>query len=183
MFERFTDVARHAVVLAQEWAVEQRHPAVTTAHLLVGVATAGAGTAAAALAELEVPADRLKRSILAIRPAGSDPPAGHLPFTPGAKKVLELSLREALRLDDRDIDSGHILLGLLRGADEDLVPVLAEAGVDGVELRRVTERLLAERPREGRRRSREPDQLERIEVLLSDVLARLERIERRLDRS
>jgi ATP-dependent Clp protease ATP-binding subunit ClpC len=183
VFERFTDAARQAVVLAQEWAVEKRHPAVTTAHLLVGVAATGAGTAAAALAELEIPAERLERSALAVRPAGSEAPVGHLPFTPGAKKALELSLREALRLDDRDIDTGHLVLGLLRGGGDDLVPVLADAGVDGVQLRRVTERLLAERPREGRRHPREPDQLERIEVLLSDVLARLERIERRLDRS
>ena len=183
MFERFTDAARQAVVLAQEWAVEQRHPAVGPVNLLVGVATTRSGAAAAALADLDVPVDRLRRAAVVVQPAGSVSPAGQIPFAPAAKKALELALRELMRLDDREIDTGHLLLGLLRGGADDLVAVLAEAGIDAVELRRVTEGRLAERPRESWRHPAEPDRLERIEVLLSDVQARLERIERRLDRS
>ena len=116
MFERFTNAARKAVVLAQEWAAEQRHAGITTADMLVGVAEADGGSGAAALADLGVDADRLRRSVLAVQPAGSEPSAERLPFTPGAKKALEFSLREALRLGGRDIDSGHLLLGLLAAA-------------------------------------------------------------------
>jgi len=144
-----------------------------------------------------VDADRLRRSVLAVQPAGSEPSAERLPFTPGAKKALEFSLREALRLGGRDIDSGHLLLGLLAAADDpasdpaddpagdpagELDRVLAEAGIDAVALRQATERRLAARPKEDQPAA-EPYPLRRIERLLTDVLARLERIERRLDRS
>ena len=197
MFERFTNTARKAVVLAQEWAGEQRHAGITTADMLVGVAEADGGSGAAALADLGVDADRLRRSVLAVQPAGSEPSAERLPFTPGAKKALEFSLREALRLGGRDIDSGHLLLGLLAAADDpasdpaddpagdpagELDRVLAEAGIDAVALRQATERRLAARPKEDQPAA-EPYPLRRIERLLTDVLARLERIERRLDRS
>jgi len=189
VFERFTNAARKAVVLAQEWAAEQRHAGITTADMLVGVAEADGGSGAAALADLGVDADRLRRSVLAVQPAGSEPSVERLPFTPGAKKALEFSLREALRLGGRDIDSGHLLLGLLAAADDpasdpagELDRVLAEAGIDAVALRQATERLLAARPKEDQPAA-EPYPLRRIERLLTDVLARLERIERRLDRS
>jgi ATP-dependent Clp protease ATP-binding subunit ClpC len=182
VFERFTNAARKAVVLAQEWAVEQRHAGITPGALLVGVAGADGGSGAAALADLELPADRVKRAVLAVQPAGSEAPAERLPFTPGAKRVLEFSLREALRLDDREIDSGHLLLGLLASADDDLDRVLAEAGTDAGTLRQATERRLAARPK-VEQPPVERDPLLRIEALLSAVLARLERIERRLDRS
>lgn len=182
MFERFTTAARQAVVLAQEWAVEQRHAGVTAGALLVGVADAEAGSGAVALADLGVSTDRLRRAVLAVSPAGSDPPGERLPFTPGAKKALEFSLREALRLDDRDIDSGHLLLGLLASADADLDRMLAEAGIDASTLREATERRLAARPKEEQPPA-EPHPLRRIETLLIDVRDRLERIERRLDRS
>ena len=181
MFERFTDAARKAVVLAQEWAVEQRRPGITTSDLLVGVAGADGGSGAAALADIEVPADRLRRSVLAVQPPGSGPPDERLPFTAGAKKAMEYSLREGLRLGDRDIDSGHLLLGLLAGAD-DLDLVFAEAGIDVARLRQATERRLAARPKEEQPAA-EPSPLRRIELLLTDVLTRLERIERRLDQS
>jgi len=197
VFERFTNAARKAVVLAQEWAAEQRHAGITTADMLVGVAEADGGSGAVALADLGVDADRLRRSVLAVQPAGSEPSAERLPFTPGAKKALEFSLREALRLGGRDIDSGHLLLGLLAAADDpasdpaddpagdpagELDRVLAEAGIDAVALRQATERRLAARPKEDQPAA-EPYPLRRIERLLTDVLARLERIERRLDRS
>ena len=209
MFERFTNAARKAVVLAQEWAAEQRHAGITTADMLVGVVEADGGSGAAALADLGVDADRLRRSVLAVQPAGSEPSAERLPFTPGAKKALEFSLREALRLGGRDIDSGHLLLGLLAAAASaaddpagdpavdpagdsagdsavdpagDLDRVLAEAGIDAVALRQATERRLAARPKVDQPAA-DPYPLRRIERLLTDVLARLERIERRLDRS
>jgi ATP-dependent Clp protease ATP-binding subunit ClpC len=182
VFERFTTAARKSVVLAQEWAVEQRRPGITTGDLLVGVAGADGGSGAAALADIEVPVDRVRRSALAVQPPGSDPPVERLPFTGGAKKALEFSLREALRLADRDIDSGHLLLGLLAIDDDDLDRVLAEAGIDVTQLREATERRLAARPK-VEQAAAEANRLRRIELLLTDMLARLERIERRLDRS
>lgn len=186
VFERFTNAARQAVVLAQEWAKEQRHAGITTGDLLVGIADSDGGSGAAALADLGVGAERVRRAVIAVQPATSEPPAERLPFAPGAKKALEFSLREALRLNDREIDSGHLALGLLAAAADDpaggdLDPVLTEAGIDGVALRAAVERRLAARPKD------EPPAFElspwrRVEQLLTDVQARLERIERRLDR-
>jgi ATP-dependent Clp protease ATP-binding subunit ClpC len=182
VFERFTDAARRAVVLAQEWAVEQRHSGVTTGALLVGIAGAEDGSGAAALADLDVPVDRVRQSVLAVHPAGPAAPVGRPPFTPGAKKAIEFALREALRLHDRDIASGHLLLGLLSSPGDDVDRVLAEAGIEAAALRQAAERRLADRP-EKERLVPEADRLRRIELLLTDVQARLERIERRLDRS
>ena len=190
MFERFTNAARKAVVLAQEWAKEQRHAGITTGDLLVGIAESDGGSGAAALADLGVDADQLRRAVIAVQPEGSEPPSERVPFTPGAKKALEFSLREALRLSDREIDSGHLALGVLAASGEDpagdLDRVLAEAGVDPVALREATERRLATRPKEEPREGLpafESNPWHRVEQLLTDVQARLERIERRLDRS
>lgn len=187
VFERFTNAARKAVVLAQEWAKEQRHAGITTGDLLVGVADSDGGSGAAALADLGLDADRLRQAVIAVQPAGSEPPTERVPFTPGAKKALEFSLREALRLSDREIDSGHLVLGLLAaGGDDpaggDLDRVLAEAGIDPAALREATERRLATRPKEDLPLF-EPNPWHRVEQLLTDVQARLDRIERRLDRS
>ena len=182
MFERFTNAARKAVVLAQEWAVKQRRAGITTEDLLVGVAEADGGTGAAALADLGVDADQVRQAVLAVQPAESEPPGERLPFTPGAKKALEFSLRESLRLADREIDSGHLLLGLLDSSDTELDRVLVEAGIDAVTLREAIERRLSARPKRERQVV-EPDRLHRIELMLSDMLARLERIERRLEKS
>jgi ATP-dependent Clp protease ATP-binding subunit ClpC len=186
VFERFTDASRQAVVLAQQWAVEHRHRSITTAHLLVGVARARGGVAALALSDVGITPERLERSVLAVHPEGRSAPASQrVPFTPAAKKTMELALREALRLDDSAIDTGHLLLALLEHPGDDLDAVFADAEVDAVPVRRATERRLAERPGEGlpRAAQQQVDRMARIEALLTDAVTRLERIERRLDRS
>src|SRR5262249_54751420 len=123
MFERFTDRARASVVLAQEEARGLRHGYIGPEHVLLGVLAAGSSPGAAGLAEtgFEIEAVRAR-----ITPGASDqPPSGHIPFTPAAKKTLERSLREALRLDHNYIGAEHIVLGLLDLNDfaiEDLAP-------------------------------------------------------------
>jgi ATP-dependent Clp protease ATP-binding subunit ClpC len=183
VFERFTDGSRRAVVLAQESAVELHHRTITVEHLLLGVARVEQGTAAVALADQGATPDRLRRAVREIVPAGASAPTEHLPFTAAAKQSMEFSLREAMQRGANAIDSGHLLLALLRQGGDELPAVLSAAGVDGVELGSVVERRLAEAARNT------PDppsanrgQLDRVETLLMDVQARLARIEARLNR-
>ncbi len=192
MFERFTDGSRRAVVLAQQSAVDLHHRTITVEHLLLGVAQVEQGTAAVALADQGSTPGRLQQAVReAVPPVaaprrGAVPAAGprddHVPFTPAAKKAMELSLREAMRLDAQAIDTGHILLALLRQGGDELPAVLAAAGLDGTALGPAVERRLAEAARDS------PDppsvdrgQLDRIEALLTEALARLARIEARSD--
>jgi ATP-dependent Clp protease ATP-binding subunit ClpC len=178
VFEGFTDGSRRAVVLAQQSAVDLRHRMIAAEHLLLGVAIAEPGAAAAALAELEVTPDHLRKAVFRVVPPGSSiPRAGHMPFTDAAKKAMELALEEAARFDAEAIDTGHVLLALLRGGGDELPAVLAAADLDAAALRPAVERQLEGRPPEPR-----PSQLDRIEALLTDVLARLERIESGSDR-
>jgi ATP-dependent Clp protease ATP-binding subunit ClpC len=113
VFERFTDRARRVVVLAQEEARMLNHNHIGTEHILLGLIREGAGVAARALEALGFSPDDLRREIEEIIGQGKSVPTGHIPFTPRAKKVLELSLREALQLGHNYIGTEHILLGLI----------------------------------------------------------------------
>src|SRR5260370_19207017 len=114
MFERFTNRARRVVVLAQEEARLLSHNYIGTEHLLRGLIGEGEGAAAKALESLEVSLQEARQQVEAIVGRGKKDPSGHIPFTSRAKKVLELSLREALQLGHNYIGTEHILLGLLR---------------------------------------------------------------------
>ena len=113
MFERFTDRARRVVVQAQEESRRLNHSYIGTEHLLLGLLREDEGVAAAALASLEVGLDPAREQVAEIVGRGQQAPSGHIPFTPRAKKVLELSLREALRLGHPYIGPEHILLGVI----------------------------------------------------------------------
>jgi len=113
-FRRFTDRARRAVYLATEEARLLRHGHVGTEHLLLGLVYEGEGLAAKALDALGLSLEEVRRQVIEITGRGQDTPAGRIPFTPRAKKALELSLREALALGHNYIGTEHLLLGLLR---------------------------------------------------------------------
>src|SRR5215472_6431872 len=128
MFERFTDRARRVVVLAQQEARMLSHNYIGTEHLLLGLLHDGGGTAASALESLGVTLDAAREQVREIIGEGEQPQQGHIPFTPRAKKVLELSLREALSLGDDHIGTEHLLLGLLEEADGAGAQVVARLG-------------------------------------------------------
>ena len=118
MFERFTDRARRVVVLAQDEARMLDHNYVGTEHILLGLIHEGEGVAAKALESLGISLDAVRQQVEEIIGRGQQQaPSGHIPFTPRAKKVLELSLREALQLGHTYIGTEHILLGLIREGD------------------------------------------------------------------
>jgi len=130
MFERFTDRARRVVVLAQEEARRLEHNYIGTEHILLGLLREDQGAAASALAAANVTLDGARLEVETIIGRGQHEPSGHIPFTPRAKKVLELSLREAVRLGNDYIDTGHILLGLIREGDGVAVQVVINLGAD-----------------------------------------------------
>jgi ATP-dependent Clp protease ATP-binding subunit ClpA len=117
VFERFTNRARHAVVLAQEEARRLRHNYIGTEHLLLGLLRESDGLAARTLQGFGLSADGARDAVTAIIGTGTTEPSGHIPFTPRAKKTLELALREALQLHHNYIGTEHILLGLIREGD------------------------------------------------------------------
>ena len=114
MFERFTDRARRVVVLAQEEARMLNHNYIGTEHILLGLIHEGEGVAAKGLESLGISLEAVRSQVEEIIGQGQQAPSGHIPFTPRAKKVLELSLREALQLGHNYIGTEHILLGLIR---------------------------------------------------------------------
>ncbi|MEV0903210.1 Clp protease N-terminal domain-containing protein, partial [Actinoplanes sp. NPDC049802] len=130
MFERFTDRARRVVVLAQEEARMLNHNYIGTEHLLLGLVHQGEGVAAVALERLGVSLAAVRQQVEEVIGQGDEPPSGHIPFTPRAKKVLEMSLREALQLGHNYIGTEHILLGLIRERDGVAAQVLARMGAD-----------------------------------------------------
>src|SRR5213592_4913358 len=130
MFERFTDRARRVVVLAQEEARMLNHDHIGTEHILLGLIREGEGVAAKALESLGISQEAVRRQVEEIIGQGQQPPSGHIPFTPRAKKVLELSLREALQLGHNYIGTEHILLGLIREGDGVAAQVLVKLGAD-----------------------------------------------------
>ncbi|MGH2683207.1 MAG: ATP-dependent Clp protease ATP-binding subunit [Actinomycetota bacterium] len=130
MFERFTDRARRVVVLAQEEARMLNHNYIGTEHILLGLIHEGEGVAAKALESLGISLEAVRSQVEEIIGQGQSAPTGHIPFTPRAKKVLELSLREALQLGHNYIGTEHILLGLIREGEGVAAQVLQKLGAD-----------------------------------------------------
>ena len=130
VFERFTDAARRVVVGAQAEAVGLNHDYIGTEHILLGILADDTGAGFRLLALFDVPIDTARQRVEGIIGRGrGSAPAGHIPFTPRAKTVLEMALREALQLGDKFIGSEHVLLGLLREGQGVGAQVLAEWGV------------------------------------------------------
>src|SRR4249919_2207293 len=130
MFERFTDRARRVVVLAQEEARMLNHNYIGTEHTLLGLIHEGEGVAAKALESLGISLEAVRQKVEEIIGHGQQSPSGHIPFTPRAKKVLELSLREALQINHSYIGTEHILLGLIREGEGVAAQVLVKLGAD-----------------------------------------------------
>lgn len=135
MFERFTDRARRVVVLAQEQARLLDHDYIGTEHIFLGVVQEGEGAGAQALTALAVTLERAQAAVAGTIGRGTDAPSGHVPFTPGAKRLLEDSLREALQLGHDHIGTEHITLCLLDARDDTMVRILDWLGIDPDALR------------------------------------------------
>ena len=143
MFERFTDRARRVLVLAQEEARLLNHGFIGTEHILLGLIHEGEGVAAQALAALEISLDAVRDAVERTIGASGTVPEGSPPFTPRAKKVLELSLREALQLGHNYIGTEHILLGLVREGEGVAAQVLVGLGADLAHVRQTVVTFLA----------------------------------------
>ncbi len=143
MFERFTDRARRVVVLAQEEARMLNHNYIGTEHILLGLVREGEGVAAKALESMDISLNAVREQVQEIIGEGSHAPSGHIPFTPRAKKVLELSLREALQLGHNYIGTEHILLGLIREGEGVAAQVLGKLGADLSSVRQQVIQLLS----------------------------------------
>ena len=191
MFERFTDRARRVVVLAQEEARMLDHNYIGTEHILLGLIHEGEGVAAKALRALDVDLDTLRREVEALVGRGQQPQRGHIPFTPQAKKALELALRESVHLGHDYIGTEHLLLGLVREGEGPAAQVLEQRGIELNTVRQeVIRQLHGHQGREGRRRrmawarsvveGREGATLEEISRQLRVLGARLTAIEARL---
>ncbi len=135
LFERFTDRARRVLVLAQEEARDLNHAFIGTEHILLGLIREGEGVAAKALDALGVTFDVVREKVEEAIGPNSNPSPGSPPFTPRAKKVLELSLREALQLGHSYIGTEHMLLGLVREGDGVAAQVLNDLGADMARVR------------------------------------------------
>ncbi len=143
MFERFTDRARRVVVLAQEEARMLNHNYIGTEHILLGLIHEGEGVAAKAMESLGISLEAVRSQVEEIIGQGQQAPSGHIPFTPRAKKVLELSLREALQLGHNYIGTEHILLGLIREGEGVAAQVLIKLGADLARVRQQVIQLLS----------------------------------------
>ena len=143
MFEKFTDKARRVVVLAQEEAKLLNHNYIGTEHILLGLIHEGEGVAAKALESLGINLDSVREQVQEIIGQGQQAPSGHIPFTPRAKKVLELSLREALQLGHSYIGTEHLLLGLIREGEGVAAQVLTKLGADTNKVRQQVIQLLS----------------------------------------
>jgi Clp amino terminal domain, pathogenicity island component len=143
MFERFTDRARRVVVSAQEEARLLNHDYISTEHILLGLVHDEDAVAAKALVELGIPLEAVRGQVVERIGQGSGSSTGHIPFTPRAKKVLELSLREALQLGHNYIGTEHILLGLIREGEGVAAHVLVELGASQDRVRQQVIRLLS----------------------------------------
>ena len=143
MFERFTDRARRVVVLAQEEARMLNHSYIGTEHILLGLIHEGEGVAAKALESMDISLGAVREKVQEDIGQGQQNPPGHIPFTPRAKKVLELSLREALQLGHNYIGTEHILLGLIREGEGVAAQVLVQLGADLNRVRQTVIQLLS----------------------------------------
>ena len=180
MFERFTDRARRVVVLAQEEARMLNHDYIGTEHLLLGLIREGDGYAARALESLGISLDAVRQQVEEIIGQGQQAPSGPVPFTPRAKKVLELSLRESVQLGHNSIGPEHILLGMVREGDGVAAQVLVALGAD---LNRVRQQVIQlmhgyqgqDVPIAGSQLGERPPA-----VLPEDALARVNALDRRM---
>jgi ATP-dependent Clp protease ATP-binding subunit ClpA len=172
MFQRFTDRARRVVVLAQEEARRLDHNYIGTEHILLGLISEGEGVAAKALKSLGISLDAVRQQVEEIIGRGQQEPPGHIPFTPRAKKVLELSLRESKQLGNNYIGTEHILLGLIREGNGVAAQVLVKLGADLKLVRQQVIQLLHGHTAE------EPEPV--VEVRLGMVEQRLTAIEQRV---
>ena len=169
MFERFTDAARRVVVLAQEEARLLDHNYIGAEHILLGLIHEGEGIAARALQGLGISLDSVRRQVVETVGKGRRAPSGHIPFSTRAKKVLELSLREALQLGHNYIGTEHVLLGLIREGGGAAAQVLEGHGADLARIRQAVIRLLSEGAGEepsgsGHVRVRGPSESEHVRV-------------------
>jgi ATP-dependent Clp protease ATP-binding subunit ClpC len=203
MLERLTNRARRVVVLAQEEARMLNHNYLGTEHILLGLIHEGEGVAAKALESLGISLEAVRLQVEEIIGQGQQAPSGHIPFTPRAKKVLELSLREAIQLGHKHIGTEHILLGLIREGEGVAAQVLVQLGADLPSVRQqVIHQLSTYGDQEGTSAAQQHlvdeelelpddelvehaafvfgDQVEEIRALLRDIVERLERIERHL---
>ena len=191
MFERFTNQSRRAVVLAQEEARELHHSYIGTEHLLLGMLREGTGSAARALTSMNVTLETARQEVEASVGRGQhQQPSGHIPFTPRAKKALELALRESLQLGQNYIGTGHLLLGLIQQGDAVAIAILGNLHADVADLTTRAIQELADDPEQqeaGMARVR-PAQLAttlrlpaEIRNLLEAIEVRLSAIERHLD--
>ena len=184
MFERFTDKAKRAVVLAQDESRLLSHNYVGGEHIMLGLLREGNGGAASALASLGVSYISVRAQVLEIVGQGQVQMLGHIPFDPHAKKVLQLSLREAMQLGHNYIGTEHILLGLLREGDNAAVQALVRLGVDLNQVRQAVTSRVPSRPvqdaswpnRAAWRLAKEGSKRD----LLTEILVNLEAIETRL---
>jgi ATP-dependent Clp protease ATP-binding subunit ClpC len=180
MFERFTDRARQVVVLAQEEARMLNHNYIGTEHILLGLIREGEGVAARALESLGISLDAVRQQVEEIIGRGQQAPSEHIPFTPRAKKVLELAWRESQQLSHNYIGTEHILLGLIREGDGVAAQVLVGLGADLNRVRQQVIQLLhgsqgTDVPGVGSRRGKRARAR-----LLDDALARIDSLDRRL---
>jgi ATP-dependent Clp protease ATP-binding subunit ClpC len=189
MFERFTEPARRVIVLAQDEARRLNHTWIGTEHILLGLLRDGDGIAARALTALGISLDSARQAVEDIIPGGQEAPSGHISFTPRSKKVLELSLREALQLGADYIGTEHILLALLREGDGVAAQVLAGAGVGLDRARQQVTELLHGRRQPGVAAAPAPAAPPApaaagdLEGRLISIAARLDAIEQRLRQS
>jgi ATP-dependent Clp protease ATP-binding subunit ClpC len=180
VFERFTDEARHVVVMASEEAREIPHNYIGTEHLLLGLLRVDDSIGFWALNDTGISLDSARRAVRLLVGAGEEP-QGHVPFTPRAKNVLEHALRVSMQRDSETIGSGDLLLGLLREPDSVAVRVLRELDVDLAVLERQTRAAMNERV-EMRRDEPEPVRaVEATDGQLLEISIRLDNIEAKLD--
>jgi ATP-dependent Clp protease ATP-binding subunit ClpC len=193
MFEKFTDRARRVVVLAQEEARMLNHDYIGTEHILLGLIHEGEGAAAKALNGIGISLEQVRQQVEEIIGTGRISPSGQIPFTPRAKKVLELSYREALHLRHNYIGTEHILLGLLREGDGVAAQVLVKLGADLDRVRQQVIALLSAGQHNEDISGYEeattppfvagPTLLGEILSILRDIARRVEKIERHLSRT
>lgn len=143
MFERFTDRARRVIVLAQEEARNLKHNYLGTEHILLGLIREGEGVAAKALEALGITLDDVRAQVIEIIGEGQEPPSGHIPFTPRAKKVIEYAMREGLQLGHSYIGTEHLLLGLTREPDGVAAQVMVKLGADMPRVRNQVNQLIS----------------------------------------
>jgi ATP-dependent Clp protease ATP-binding subunit ClpC len=190
MFERYTDQARQVVVLTQQEARMLSQPAIGTEHVLLGLLHEGDGVAAKALESLGISLEAARQQVEEITGSGPGAPAGHLPYTPPARRVLEMSLREALHLGHNTIGTEHILLGLIRDGESVAAQVLGTLGAEPPSVRQQVIQLLQQdqeepeagrpAPRIGPGRRKEHKLLPELRGQVESMDSRLSAVERRV---